>query len=1167
MKTIIVFLLPAFLLAGPPLNRARLAETTQASDVRAALRGLRSSEPNRGDRFRNRAASLPGRTPLAAGAGVATSSGYLGGTAIDDIYGMAKDPQGNLIVAGDSTSAELQATAGAVAHDRGDVFVQKLKADASAVLWTARLGGTQSESATAVTVDAKGDVYVTGWTASSDFPTSANAFQRFGQGGDDAFVAKLSGKDGSLVYCTLLGGTKNESPDAISVDATGVVAVTGHTTSTNFPTQAAGSRGAFSSGPGAMIARLNAAGTALVSSTVLTGNGWVEGFAIASLADGTYQVAGAATASDLPMVKSFQKNQQSAGVWRSGNAAQSWIPGADGMRGIQGESLVIDPLNPQILYVATSRGVYKSTDGGFTWKAANSGLTSAATQYLAIDPKTPTTLYVATSTVGVFKSTDGGANWSAANSGLAKNAWQVTLDPQNPRTLYAATSSSGIMKSTDGGDTWNTANSGLDEDYPYILQISVDPQTPSTLYAAGYLSVYRSRDSGLTWTPLNAGPFDEIYTSIHVDENNSSTIYASSYFSGSYRSTDGGASWQPMRSGLSPYMTVYEFRAGTNAPGVVYAATDYGIYKSLNYGQTWSQPALELSNHYIYGLALNPLDKNVVYSCGQLAPDGFVMHLDKDAQSILQSTYLGGDGDDEIYAIAIGADGAVHVAGGSDSPDFPLTPGAPQTVIEGTIDAFVSTLDPALGTLPFSTLLGGDGVEFATSLAIEPGGTLAAAGWTDSLQFPVTGGLGNQPLGGSADMFLARISPIAPGFALTTLLGGSGLDSATSVVATGNATWVGGYTTSRDLTGTLTGAGAGYLGGASDALLVRVSGMAADATFQQKSLTFDILLDGGPLTQEKTIAVTSLAGALPLEAKVPADATWLKAVPNPKAAGELLVQVDATSLLAGEYKTAIDVSSPLAGVAAMPVAVTLRLKNATPPVLTASGVLHAAERTAQAIAPGLPILLQGDGFLFTGGKLTPDPAAEVLPTTLGRVSVTINGTLAPLESVEGTAIAAITPFGLTGDRATIVVTRDGLAGEPIEVALTPTAPGLFTADGSGQGQARAENEDGTTNTVDNAAEHGRPIILHATGAGIMTPAVADGQLVTDADHHPDAKVEVFIGGLPCDVYYSGAAPGRFAGYLDLNLKVPDEVTPGPAVPVVLRIGGKDSTQIVTIAVR
>ncbi|MBN9663465.1 MAG: SBBP repeat-containing protein [Acidobacteria bacterium] len=1084
---------------------------------------------------------------------------------MDDIYGLAKDAQGNLIVVGDSTSTEFQATTGAVAHERGDVFVQKLKADGSAVIWTARLGGTQAESATAVAVDAKGDVYVTGWTASSDFPTSATAFQRFGQGGDDAFVAKLLGKDGSLVYCTLLGGTKDDFPDAISVDTAGAVAITGHTDSTDFPTQSAGSRGAFSSGPGAIIVHLNAAGSALVSSTVLTGNGWVEGFAIASLPDGTFQVAGATTASDLPMIKAFQKTHQSAGVWHSGNSGRTWIPGADGMRGIQGVSMVLDPSNPQILYVATSRGVFKSSDGGFTWTPSNSGLTSAATQYLAIDPKTPTNVYVATSTVGVFKTTNGGASWSAANSGLAKSVWHLAIDPQNPKTIYATTNSSGIMKSTDGGDTWNTANAGIDDYYPYVIQIAVDPQTPSTLYAAGYLYVYRSRDSGLTWTPLNAGPFDEIYNSIHVDENNPSIIYASSVFSGSYRSTDGGASWQPMRGGLSPYTRAYEFRSSTAAPGVVYAATGTGIYRSLNYGQTWSQPSADLSNHIIVSLALNPLDKNVLYSCGQIAPDGFVMHLDKDGQAILQSTYLGGDGDDEIFAMAIGADGSVHVTGGSESPDFPTTPGAPQAVIEGAIDAFVSTFDKTLSTLPFSTLLGGDGIDISMSLAIEPGGLLAAAGWTNSLQFPATGGLGDEPLGGSTDIFLARVGPTAPGFALTTLLGGGGLDSATSVLATDSGTWVGGFTTSRDLTGTLAGAGAAYLGGTSDGLLVRVSGMATQASTQQESLTFDILLDGGPLTQEKTIAVSSPAGALPLVGKVPTDATWLKAVPNPQKAGELLVQVDATGLTAGEYKSSIEVSSPLAGVGAMPVAVTLRVKNSTPPVITT--VLHQAERTAQAIAPGLPILLQGEGFLFSGDKLTPDPAAEALPTTLGRISVTINGTPAPLESVDSTSIAAIAPFGLTGDRATIVVTRDGLASAPIDVALTPTAPGLYTADGSGQGQALAENEDGATNTTDNPAVHGRPIILHAAGAGILTPAAADGQLINDADHHPDAKVEVLIGGLPCDVYYAGAAPGRFAGYLYLNLKVPDEVTPGPAVPVVLRIGGKDSTQTVTIAVR
>lgn len=1103
----------------------------------------------------------PGRR---SAGGPALAFGYLGGSAADEVVAMAKDPDGNLVVTGDTASTDMAASAGAAADERGDVYVKKMKADGSAVLWTARLGGTKLEAPSAVAVDAKGDVYVTGWTTSSDFPTSATAFQRFGQGNDDGFVAKLSGKDGSLIYATLAGGTGNDDPTAISVDEAGVVSITGHTSSKDYPTKAGSSRAAFSSGPGAMITRLDAKGAALVSSTVLSGDGWVNGYGVASLADGTTLVAGETSAGDLVMVKSWQKNHQSAGIFRSGNAAVTWINSANGARGVRGESMVIDPTNPQILYVATMRGVFKSTDGGITWAGSNTGMTAATAQYIAIDPKTPTNLYAATSSGGLFRSTDGGASWAPANSGLGTSVWQVTVDPVTPTTLYATTNTNGIMKSTDSGDTWNPSNGGID--YPYIIQVAVDPQTPSTLYAAGYFGIYRSRDSGVTWTMLNAGTVEDIYVSVAVDPNNPSNLYASTIYNGSIRSTDGGASWRAMRgSGMFNYVTAYEFKTVAKTPGVVYAATDLGVYKSLNSGETWSNPAEELQEQLVLGLAPNPLDDKVVYACGELTGDLFFYHLDKDGQTIVSSTYMGGADADSLLGLTTDEAGNVYFAGGTHSDDFPTTPGAPQEVAAGGSDAFVARMPVTLDALPFSTLFGGSGGDTAGALALEGNGVVAVAGATSSGDLPVTADLADAPLGGASDAFVARISTLAPGFQLSTQIGGAGVELAGAVAVTAAGPVIGGATNSRDLTGTMAGLSPTYLGGATDGFLATVTGLVAEATLEQTSLTFDILLDGSPLVAERTIAVTSPAGALPLEAVVPADVAWLQAAANPEKAGELIVKVDATGLEPGEYTATIEVSSPAAGVAAVPVKITLRVKNPTPPTVT--GVLHGVERTAQAIAPGLPIVVQGDGFLFTGEPVAADDTADSLPAELAGVTVAINGTPAVLQSVSATEIAAIVPFALTGDTASIVVSRGGLDSAPFAVAAAPTAPGLMTADGSGQGQLVAENEDWTTNTADNPAVHGRPVILHGVGGGVMTPALVDGQLVADADHAPEAKVEVLIGGLPCDVYYWGNAPGKRAGVLELNLKVPDDVTPGPAVPVVLRIGGKDSTQTVSIAVR
>ena len=136
----------------------------------------------------------------------------------------------------------------------------------------------------AIAVDDSGNAYVTGSTSSAKFPTSSGAFQSAVAGQSDAFVAKLNPAGNALVYSTYLGGSTTDVGNGIAVDSTGNAYVTGYTDSTNFPIMNA-YQSMFGGGGDAFVAKLNAAGSALLYSTYLGGSG---------SENGTYRVGGIA---------------------------------------------------------------------------------------------------------------------------------------------------------------------------------------------------------------------------------------------------------------------------------------------------------------------------------------------------------------------------------------------------------------------------------------------------------------------------------------------------------------------------------------------------------------------------------------------------------------------------------------------------------------------------------------------------------------------------------------------------------------------------------------------------------------------------------------------------------------------------------------------------------
>ncbi len=195
---------------------------------------------------------------------------YLGGSGADVGYGIAVDNGGNAYVTGDTRSADFPLAmpwqdklAGAA-----DVFVAKLNADGSRLLYSTYFGGSGGERGLGIAVDPAGSAYVTGYTNSTDLPV-ANAFQKaFAGGNADAFVLKLNPDGLAPVYATYLGGG-NDRPDigtSIAADADGNAYVTGFTNSLDFPT--AHPLQPFRGPTDGFVTKFNPSGSALIYSTI-----------------------------------------------------------------------------------------------------------------------------------------------------------------------------------------------------------------------------------------------------------------------------------------------------------------------------------------------------------------------------------------------------------------------------------------------------------------------------------------------------------------------------------------------------------------------------------------------------------------------------------------------------------------------------------------------------------------------------------------------------------------------------------------------------------------------------------------------------------------------------------------------------------------------------------
>jgi uncharacterized protein (TIGR03437 family) len=607
----------------------------------------------------------------------------------------------------------------------------------------------------------------------------------------------------------------------------------------------------------------------------------------------------------------------------------------------------------------------------------------------------------------------------------------------------------------------------------------------------------------------------------------------------------------------------------------------------------------------------------------------FITKLNPAGSALVYSTFLSGSLRDGCTAIAVDRAGSAVVIGASVSTDFPTTPDAPQSRYrlgqgDPSYDAIVAKLNPAGSALVFSTFIGGNGNDSAHGVAVDNADNIYVTGVTNSGNtFPVTDAAFDRTYNGQGgspgfynigDAFLLKLNPLGTQLIYSTLLGGARDDSAFAVAVDpqGNA-YVTGNTLSQDFPVTAgaaqrTWAGAGgqpYLP-AGDIFLTKVNPAGT-------AIVYSTLLGGslddraislalGPdnsvhlvgHTLSTNFPVTNDAAQTLLKSTNPTDpratgdgfyahidpagtrvlyATYLGGANSDWLTG---VSLDATGAITVTGTTA---SSDIATTAAayqrnyfgspdnfLPMGDLLIARFGDAPAVSVSAVVNAASYNAASVSPGLIVTLGGTGL---GPDTLAGPVVQggVFATQVAETRVLFDGIPAPILYASGRQTSVVAPFALANRATTqVVVEYRGSRSAPLTIPVTPTAPGLFSANSSGTGQAAALNQDGSFNSRSNPAQPGSILVLYGTGEGISTPPNVDGAVISGAKPLQNAQFRVLFGTKNAQIEYVGAAPGLISGLLQVNVRVPEDLPPGDH-PVQIEASGRPSQPGLTLAIR
>jgi PKD repeat protein len=430
----------------------------------------------------------------------------------------------------------------------------------------------------------------------------------------------------------------------------------------------------------------------------------------------------------------------SGGLWKSTNAGLNWTTNTDNLPVIGFTDLVINPINPNTMYLASSDGdagdtysigVLKSTNGGKTWE--KSGLDwevsyARRISKLLMHPDDTNTLIAATSN-GIYKTTNGGNTWDKEKSG---NFRDIEFKPGNPKTIYAGTygySSAEFYVSNDGGDNFTEIISGLPGDSSNRYAIAVTPADTDLVYILasrgsnpgrhGFNGFYKSTDAGQNFTMMSSSP-NILGWAVNGDDDGGQGFYDLDVIASKtnkdivytggvniYKSYDGGATWELNAhwwgGGGKPYVHA-DIHALEFVPGseTLFVGSDGGPFKTSDNGKSYVDLSntLVISQIYRLGLSKNDPNKYVIglQDCGTklkkntwgniIGGDGMECLIDPANDDIIYgSLYYGNirrstNGGDDFTEVGGKDINGIDESGGWITP-FVLSPKNNQTIYAG----------------------------------------------------------------------------------------------------------------------------------------------------------------------------------------------------------------------------------------------------------------------------------------------------------------------------------------------------------------------------------------------------------------------------------------------------------------------------------------------------
>jgi uncharacterized protein (TIGR03437 family) len=563
------------------------------------------------------------------------------------------------------------------------------------------------------------------------------------------------------------------------------------------------------------------------------------------------------------------------------------------------------------------------------------------------------------------------------------------------------------------------------------------------------------------------------------------------------------------------------------------------------------------------------------------------------AASLLYSTYIGGTGDEEGFAIGLDNSNNAYLTGYTTSSNLPTTSGAYKTALTTTASCmvqpeafscgsvFVSKVNPSSSGkagLVYSTYLGGSSDQTGYGIAADSSGNAVVAGDTSSTDFPVSSGAYQAKGTGSCtstvctyDAFVTKLNSTGSSLVYSTFLGGTNDDHAFALDldSTGNI-YIAGETNSTNFP-TSAGAVQGFSGATTCtggtgcypnyiAFVAMVNPAASGAA----SLVSSTYLGGSGSDYANGIAVT------------PSGTAYVTGVTDS-------LNFPVTG---GAYKIAFgtcdNTSTGGSGCDRSFVAeLTFSPEVPPAPFIYLNGYVNAASSQVAYAAPGDFVSIYGKGI----GPSTPATlqvgANGNVVTTLGGTQVLFNGTPAPLIFVSSGQVNAVVPFEVIGQKtATVQVISQGNSSNTLVLPVATSDLGIFTQNSQGTGPGAVLNVDYSLNTAANPVARGSYIFVYLTGAGQTTPAGQDGKV--ESSGVPPAiaaPISVTLGTVAvpaANIQYSGVAPSGIDGFYQINILIPSNAPTGGAVPLLISEGkpvtdtnqtNSSGASLVTVAIK